>query len=173
MKKTKLLIYIPVGVLLVIILTYGCLFLLAALNQGEYWKYENGVTIEVNNSTKKNISNIKFTYGFAENSEFQEIGTITNLKSRTSSILNHNTNELNNVINNSNNDISIYMHYSLEDGKKIKESIVYFNIYRPSKVVALIDITKIDKNGSIDFKLKGFDGIWEFDEKRMSEDEIR
>lgn len=159
-KKSKLLLRISLGTIFFILITGGLYALLGLIQQGEFWKYDKGFTIEVNNSSEVSIDNLKITYGYAEDTEFREIGTIKQLKPGEYSILTGSSDDIQNI----DKDISIYMHYNLKNGDKKEESLVYFSTHEPSKVVVVLDIKHVYESGNIGFEKKGFDGVWKFEE---------
>ncbi|MFJ5772459.1 hypothetical protein [Psychrobacillus sp. NPDC093180] len=157
MTKSRFLLKILSGVVLLVIGGYVCLSLLVVIQQGKYWKYDNGVTIEVINSTGKNIYDLEFTYGHSENSDFQEIGTIKKVESGKTSILARKNFKINKI----DKDLSLYMH-SLVNGEKVEQSLLYLDVPKPNKVVVLIEIVEVDNKGKMKLKVKGFDGLSEF-----------
>ena len=122
--------------------------------QGEYRKYDTGVTIEVKNSSQQDISNLKFSFGHTQDINFLEIGEIKQLEPGQSSKLTSKS------INLSNSDLSMYMQYHLKDGEtKIENSIFYMDSINPKKVVALVDITKVDDEGNLLLNIEGYNGF--------------
>lgn len=58
--------FILLGILLYGVLygiSYGISYFIMINTQGEYRKYDTGVTIEVKNSSQQDISNLKFSFG--------------------------------------------------------------------------------------------------------------
>ncbi|MED3572727.1 hypothetical protein [Cytobacillus praedii] len=140
------------GVLYVI--SYGISYFIMIDTQGEYRKYDTGVTIEVKNSSQQDISNLKFSFGHLLDINFQEIGEIKQLKPGQSSKLTGKSMDL------SSSDLSMYMQYYLKDGEtKVENSIFYLDTINPKKVVALIDITKVDDEGNLLLNVEGYNGF--------------
>ncbi|MEK5146733.1 hypothetical protein MKX53_06800 [Psychrobacillus sp. FSL K6-4615] len=159
MKKYKTLLFVLIGIIclsILMFLIYLFLSFLGTLGQGEYKKYNSGVTIEVNNLNNESISNLKFTYGHAENFEFKEIGLIKHIEVGKTATLTGSSKDI------YPNDLSMYMHYNLENGEKKSDALAYFSIQKPRKVVVIIDINQVGDMGEIGYKIKGFDGLGEF-----------
>ena len=74
MKKTKIFLYISLGIAVSIYLLF---YLLEWSLQGEYMKYDSGITIEVNNLSNQHLPDLKFSYS---GNQTEEIGTIKSLK---------------------------------------------------------------------------------------------
>lgn len=146
--------------LLVFVLLFILVMLLPFLQEPDvYQNYEEGVTIEVNNSSGSDLANLNFSYGYAENTAYKEIGNIERLKPENTSIIKTKKNK---ILNNEVWDISIYMNYKLLNGFEIQENLFYFNPPQPNKIVLIIDIEQIDSYGNIVYKIRGFDGVQSF-----------
>ncbi|ALC82867.1 MULTISPECIES: hypothetical protein [Bacillus] len=151
--RIKITMFVFSGIAIVIILGYVLLFLLAVAQEGEFIKYDDGVTIKVNNTSNQPTPKIKFTLGYSENPDFQDIGEITPLDSENAAKIR------NDDIKTANDDLSLYIEYKLKNGDTKKEDLFYSPAAVPQKIVAVIDITDIDKYGDIKLKYKGFDGF--------------
>ena len=115
------------------------------------------MTIEIEDSSDQNISNLKFSFGYLENIEFQELGDINQLKPGESSKLYIKS------INPTDADLSMYMRYHLKNGEQNIESLAYLDFKNPIKVVVLADITKVDDYGYLFINYKGFNSFTQFD----------
>lgn len=145
---TKIALFSFGGIGILILAVY---IMLVIVPQGEFITYDDGITVEVNNKSNQPTPNLKFTLGYSENPDFQNIGVIKPLKSEKSE-------KLTNNIKTANADLSLYIEYKLKNGKTKKEDLFYSPAATPQKIVAKIDITEIDKNGKIKFNYKGYDG---------------
>jgi len=152
-KKTKKISIIVAGILLPFLLGYGLLNLISYIEQGEFRKYKEGITIEIKNSSNELISNINFNFGFQENTELQEIGFINRVEPGKTYEL-HTTNSITEKVT----DLSMYMSYELKNGDKKVESISYLYYKQPKKVVVIIDIERKDEKGNLNFNAKGYNG---------------
>ncbi|MED3552643.1 hypothetical protein [Cytobacillus praedii] len=145
--------FILLGILLYGVL-YGISYFIMIGTQGEYRKYDTGVTIEVKNLSQQDISNLKFSFGHLLDINFQEIGEINQLKPGQSSKLTSKSMDL------SSSDLSMYMQYYLKDGEtKVENSIFYLDTINPQKVVALIDIAKVDDEGNLLINIEGYNSF--------------
>lgn len=60
----------------------------------------------------------------------------------------------------SSSDLSMYMQYYLKDGEtEVENSIFYLDTINPKKVVALIDIAKVDDEGNLLLNVEGYNGF--------------
>ncbi len=75
--------------------------------QGEYRKYDSGVTIEVNNLSNKALPDLKFLY-----SNSTEVGTVKSLEPGGTAKITGNSKEI------KGSDISLYLNYYIENGGK-------------------------------------------------------
>lgn len=153
-KIFKVLLYLFIGIVTLGIIVYAFSKLSTMTREGEFRKYEEGLTIEVKNSSDQNVGNIRFLFSYVED---KEIGAMEELKPGKKSILTRNKD-----FYKTGEDLSLVMEYTLENGQKKRENLLYLYTQTPEKVVAVIDITKIDDNGNISFDLKGFNGYTKF-----------
>ncbi|MGG3621962.1 hypothetical protein ABES25_00035 [Bacillus gobiensis] len=153
-KLIKISIFVFSGIALVIISGYVLLFLFAVSQEGEFINYDDGVTIEVNNTSNQPTPKIKFTLGYSEIPDFQDIGEITPLDSEKA------TKIRNNDIKTANDDLSLYIEYKLKNGDTKKEDLFYSPAAVPQKIVAKIDITDIDKIGNIRYTYTGYNSVF-------------
>ncbi|ALC85199.1 hypothetical protein AM499_04730 [Bacillus sp. FJAT-22090] len=141
------------------LLSVVVIFLPTLLEPDIYKNYEEGVTIEINNLSGSDLANLNFSYGYAENTAYKEIGNIERFKPENTSIIKTKKNK---ILNNEGRDISIYMNYKLLNGFEIQENLLYFNPPQPNKIVLIIDIKQIDNYGNIEYDIRGFDGVQSF-----------
>ncbi|WP_419393421.1 hypothetical protein [Cytobacillus praedii] len=155
--KKKTLKYTIFGITSFFLILYGFYYLIIRGGQGEFSKYDKGVTIEVKNSSEHNISNLNFSFGHLDDINFQRLGEIKQLQPGKTFKLTSKS------INPSNADLSVYMQYHLKDGDtRIENSIGYFDIKYPNKVVVLVDITKVDDEGNLFLNYKGYNSFTQY-----------
>lgn len=154
-KKTFKYTIISIATLFLIL--FGFYYLIIRSWQGEFFQYDNGVTIEVYNSSKQEITDLNFYFSFYRTHIHQNLGNINKLEPGETTIL------YSNQINDVGNDRSLYLQYPLNKNKKDVVSIAYVPSYKPSKVVVILEITGTDNKGKILFRLKGFDDLGQFE----------
>lgn len=138
------------------LILFGFYYLIIRSWQGEFFQYDNGVTIEVYNSSKQEITDLNFYFSFYRTHVHQNLGNINKLEPGETTIL------YSNQINDVGNDRSLYLQYPLNKNKKDVVSIAYVPSYKPSKVVVILEITGTDNKGKYLFRLKGFDDLGQF-----------
>ncbi|MCK1999568.1 hypothetical protein MPH47_20460 [Psychrobacillus psychrodurans] len=142
-KVKKILKYIIIGIVSFFLLFFVFSNLLRWTHQGEFLKYDNGVTIEVYNSSKEVITGLNFYFAFDGDHVYQDLGTITQLgPEETSSFYNH-------KIKDTGNDRSLYLQYPINKTETEFESLVYLHSNKPSKVVLILEITGTDNKGKL------------------------
>lgn len=166
LKKRYIALLIALAIVMNVIVLYLFFLFLEMKNQGEYWKYDKGVTIEVNNLSNQTLTDLNFSYS-SDKIDFKDIGTIKELKPEETAKITGSSQEINT------GDLSIYLQYYTNDGEKKVDSIVYFDIMKPRKVVAVIDIIGVDSNGFLKYKMKGFDGLSEFGPEEIDSSEVK
>ncbi|MDF2066645.1 hypothetical protein [Bacillus sp. Cr_A10] len=117
-----------------------------------YKKYDSGITIEVNNLSNQHLPDLKFSYS----GNPEEIGTIKSLKPGKTAKITGSSKEIDS------SDISMYLHYYINNGGKKEDSMIYFSLMQPSKAVVILDIKEVDAHGFLKYKKRGFDGLWKF-----------
>ena len=159
--KNKSFQYTIIGVASFFIILYGFYYLIIRVGQGEFYKYDNGVTIMVNNSSKQEITDLNFYFSFSSTYDvYQDLGNIYKLDpGETTSIYSRH-------INGTGNDRSLYFQYPINKTEKQVDSLAYVPSYKPSKVVVILEITGTDNNGKLLFRVKGYEdvfGLFEYD----------
>ena len=151
MKKK---IYILLVALISFVLfVWGALYLNERLFQGEYYHYEDGVTIEVTNSSDEELTNLSFII----NPLFQDLGSIRSLEPKESISL------YTPAINKVGNDRSLYLKYLNNQMREEQVSLAYLASYNPIKIVVILDITGKDHMGRFLYRVKGFDDVSHFE----------
>lgn len=166
LKKRYIALLIALAIVMNVIVLYLFFLFLEMKNQGEYWKYDKGVTIEVNNLSNQSLPNLIFSYS-VNKTDYKEVGTIKSLNAGESTQITGSSEEINT------GDLSLYLQYYINNGGKKLDSIVYFNIMKPRKAVAVIDIIEVDANGFLKYEMKGFDGLWEFGPEEIGSSEVK
>ncbi len=158
--KKKTLKYTIIGITSFFLILFGFYLLIMRYWQGEFFKYDNGVTIEVYNSSKQEITDLNFFFSFDGNEVHQDLGNINKLEpGETVSIYSRH-------IEGTGSDRSLYLQYRLNKIETNVESLAYLPSYKPSKVVIILEITGGDNEGKLLFRGKGFEdmfGPYEFD----------
>lgn len=158
--KKKTLKYTIIGIASFFLILFGFYYLVIRVGQGEFFKYDNGVTIEIYNSSKQEITDLNFFFSFDSYVVHQDLGNINKLEpGKTTSIYSRH-------INGTGNDRSLYLQYPISKTEAQVESLAYLPSYKPSKVVVILEITGTDKEGKLLFRVKGFEdvfGQYEFD----------
>ena len=79
MKKTFK--YTIIGITTFFLILLGFYYLIIRGGQGEFFQYDNGVTIEVYNSSKQEITDLNFFFSFFSNYDvLQDLGNIDKLE---------------------------------------------------------------------------------------------
>lgn len=130
--KNKSFQYTIIGVTSFFIILFGFYYLIIRVGQGEFYKYDNGVTIMVNNSSKQEITDLNFYFSFSSTYDvYQDLGNIDKLDpGETTSIYSRHINE-------TGNDRSLYFQYPINKTEKQVDSLAYVPSYKPSKVVVI------------------------------------
>ncbi|NME06546.1 hypothetical protein [Psychrobacillus sp. BL-248-WT-3] len=166
MKKTNtsLIPFISFGLILAILLIILPIYLLFFLDGSpdEYKKYDKGITIEVNNLSNQSLPDLTFSHN--GNRDFVELGTIKSLGPGETGKITSSTKEL------KTNDVSVYLHYYIEDGEKKEDSILYFYTRQPTKAVAIINIYEVNSQGYLKYELSGYNGWSQFGPEERSEE---
>ncbi|MFB5089777.1 hypothetical protein PGC35_21810 [Psychrobacillus sp. PGGUH221] len=79
MKKRYIALLIAFAIVMKVICVYLFFFFWEMKVQGEYRKYDKGVTIEVNNLSNQSLPDLIFSYSVNQ-TDFKEVGTIKSLK---------------------------------------------------------------------------------------------
>ncbi|WP_313802055.1 hypothetical protein [Cytobacillus sp.] len=158
-KKT--LKYTIIGIISFFLILFGFYYLIIRVGQGEFYKYENGVTIEIDNLSKQEITDLNFFFSFDPTYDVhQGLGSVNKLEpGETTRIYSRH-------INGAGSDRSLYLQYPINKIETHVETLAYLPSYRPSKVVVLLDVTGIDNKGKLLFRVRGFEdlfGQYEFD----------
>lgn len=159
--KKKTLKYTIIGITSFFLILFGFYLLIMRYWQGEFFKYDNGVTIEVYNSSKQEITDLNFFFSFKSNYDVhQDLGNINKLEpGETTSIYSR-------YIDGTGSDRSLYFRHPISKTETHVESLAYLPSYKPSKVVVILEITETDNEGKLLFRVKGFEDIfgqYEFD----------
>jgi len=151
--------YISIAVVLWgVLLAISAYFLFSFIEfiwQGEYRNYEQGVTIEVNNLSNQSLPSLKFSYSVNQ-SEFKEVGTIENLNAGDTAQITGSSKGVNT------SDTSLYLHYYIDNGGKVENHMIYFDLMQPIKAVVILDIKEVDVHGFLIYEKRGFDGLSDF-----------
>ncbi|MER2008548.1 MAG: hypothetical protein ABS939_13945 [Psychrobacillus sp.] len=134
-----------------VIFIYYVLYTWEMENQGEFRDYDKGVTIEVNNLSNQDLSNLIFSYS-ASYEVFEEVGTIKSLKAGESAQITGSSKEI------KSSDTSLYLHYYIDNGGKAEESLAYYKTREPSKAVVVLTIHEVEPIGFLKFEFSGYDG---------------
>lgn len=159
--KNKTLKYTIIGIISFFLILFGFYYLIIRVGQGEFFKYDNGVTIEIYNSSKQEITDLNFFFSFDPNYDVhQGLGKINKLEAgETANIYSRH-------INGAGSDRSLYLQYPINKTETYVETLAYLPAYRPSKVVVVLEITGMDNKGKLLFRVKGYEDIfgkYEFD----------
>lgn len=164
-KVKKILKYTIIGIVSCFLIVLGFFSLLQWAKQGEFLKYDEGVTIEVHNVSNQVITDLNFYLAFNENHIYQDLGTITQIEpGETTFLYSHQIKGKGNQ--------SLYIQYPFNKTEKESESLAYLPSYNPSKVVVILEITDTDNKGKLLLKGKGYEdvfGQYEFDITTTSE----
>ncbi|MFJ5770127.1 hypothetical protein [Psychrobacillus sp. NPDC093180] len=156
----KTLKYSLIGLASFFLILLGFYILLRWAKQDEFLKYDDGVTIEVYNSSEQAITDLSFYIAFDRNQVHQDVGTIDVIgPGESTSLYTH-------QIKDTGNDKSLYLHYPINKTKADVESLAYLASNKPSKVVVILEITGIDNTGRLLFRVRGYEdvfGKYEFD----------
>ena len=167
MKKTNtsLIPFISFGLILAILLIILPIYLLFFLDGSpdEYKKYDKGITIEVNNLSNQIINDLQFSHSVSQ-SDFTELGTINSLEPGQTGKITGSSKEL------KTSDISVYLHYYIEDGVKKEDSLLYFYTKQPTKAVAILNIYEVNSQGYLKYELSGYNGWSQFGPEERSEE---
>lgn len=171
MKKTNipLSLVIFLGLILTILVTLFIIlpiYLLFFLDGSpdEYKKYDKGVTIEVNNFSDQSLPDLQFSYS-GNMIDYTELGTIKSLGPGKTGKINGSTKEM------KTNDISVYLHYYIEDSEQKEDSILYFYTRQPPKAVAILNIYEVDSKGYLKYELSSYNGWSKFGPEERSEEQ--
>ena len=134
-----------------IIFIYSVLYFWETESQGEFKDYDRGVTIEVNNLSNQDLSNLIFSYS-ATHGVYDEVGTIKNLKAGESAQITGSSKEI------KSSDTSLYLHYYIDNSGKAEESLAYYKTREPSKAVVVLTIHEVEPIGFLKFEFSGYDG---------------
>lgn len=150
----KIFKYTIIGITTFFLILLGFYYLIIRVGQGEFFQYDNGVTIEVYNSSKQEIKDLNFFFSFYSNYDvLQDLGNIDKLEpGETTSIYSRH-------INGTGNDRSLYFQYHINKFEKQVDSLAYVASNKPSKVVVIIEITGTDNNGKLLFRAKGYEDV--------------
>lgn len=159
--KKKTFKYAIIGITSFFLILFGFYYLIIRIGQGEFFKYDNGVTIEVYNSSKQEITDLNFFFSFYSTYDvYQDLGDIEKLEpGETTSIYSRH-------INGTGNDRSLYVQYPINKTERLVDSLAYVASNKPSKVVVILEITGTDDKGKLLFRVKGYEdvfGEYEFD----------
>ena len=146
--------YTIIGITTFFLILLGFYFLIIRSWQGEFFQYDNGVTIKVYNSSEQEITDLNFFFSFHSNYDvLQDLGNIDKLEpGETTSIYSRH-------INGIGSDRSLYFQYPIKKFEKQVDSLAYVASNKPSKVVVIIEITGTDNNGKLLFKAKGYEDV--------------
>ncbi|WP_391122537.1 hypothetical protein [Psychrobacillus sp. L3] len=156
----KILKYTIIGIISFFLVLLVFSNLLRWAKQGAFLKYDNGVTIEVYNSSKQAITDLNFYFSFSGYHVYQDLGTINQLKPGEK------TSRYSHQIKDTGNDRSLYLQYPINKTEAEVESLAYLPSYKPSKVVVILEITGTDNKGKLLFKVRGYENVfgqYEFD----------
>ncbi|WP_216598643.1 hypothetical protein [Psychrobacillus sp. FJAT-21963] len=153
----KIFKYTIIGIATFLLILLGFYYLIIRSWQGEFFQYDNGVTIEVYNSSKQEITDLNFYFSFYKTHVHQNLGNINKLEPGETTIL------YSHQIKDVGNDRSLYLQYPLNKNKTDVVSLAYVPSYKPSKIVVVLEITGTDNYGKHLFRLKGFDDIGQFE----------
>lgn len=156
----KSFIYTLTGVISFFLILLGFYYSIIRVGQGEFFKYDNGVTIEVKNSSKQEITDLHLFFSFTSYDVDQDLGKIDKLEAgKTTSIYRHH-------INGEGSGRSLYVQYPFNNADTQVDSIAYVASNEPRKVVVILEITGVDNSGRLLYKVKGYEdvfGKFEFD----------
>lgn len=151
---------ILIGLTSFFLIILGFYYLIIRVGQGEFFKYDNGVTIVVNNSSEQEVTDLNFFFSFSTYEVHQDLGHIDKLEpGETTSIYSRH-------INGTGNDRSLYLQYPFNKTERQVDSLAYVASNKPSKVVVILEITGTDHNDKLLFRVKGYEdvfGQYEFD----------
>ncbi|MDI2585733.1 hypothetical protein OR571_00940 [Psychrobacillus sp. NEAU-3TGS] len=152
--KKKSFKYTIIGVTSFFLILFGFYYLIIRCEQGEFFKYDKGVTIVINNTSKQEITDLNFFFSFYSTYDVQQdLGNIDKLEpGETTSIYSRH-------INGTGNDRSLYLQYPINKDEGQVDSLAYVAAYKPSKVVVILEITGTDNNGKLLFRVKGYDDV--------------
>lgn len=166
MKKTNisLIPFISFGIILATLFIIFPIYFLffKDYSPDEYKKYDKGITIEVNNFTDQILPDLTFLHN--GNRDFVELGTIKSLGPGETGKITSSTKEL------KTNDVSVYLHYYIEDGEKKEDSILYFYTRQPTKAVAILNIYEVNSQGYLKYKLSGYNDWSKFGPEDINEE---
>ncbi|MGE7979187.1 hypothetical protein [Psychrobacillus sp. NPDC093200] len=151
MKKRNIALFIALAVVMNVICVYLFFYIWEMIDQGEYRKYDNGVTIEVNNFSDQNLSDLIFSYSVNQ-LDFKEVGMIKSLKAGESTQITGSSKEI------KSSDTSLYLHYYIDNGGKAVNSLAYFYTVEPKKAVIVLDIHEVKPHGFLKFEYRGYNG---------------
>lgn len=134
-----------------VICVYLFFYIWEMIDQGEYRKYDNGVTIEVNNLSNQSLSDLIFSYNVNQ-SDFKEVGTITSLEAGETTLITSSSKEI------KSSDISLYFQYYIDNGGKAVNSVAYFYTVKTKKAVIVLDIHEVKPHGFLKFEYRGYNG---------------
>ena len=149
MLKKKIYILL-VALISFVLFVWGALYLNERLFQGEYYHYEDGVTIEVTNSSDQTVNDLKYYFTVVP----QELGEISSLEPGERKVL------YTPKIEGEGSDRSLYFEYPLNNTSLVKETLAYLSSYIPSKVVIVLEIIDVDHIGRISYQIKGYEDIF-------------
>ncbi|MBD7942542.1 hypothetical protein H9650_00265 [Psychrobacillus sp. Sa2BUA9] len=148
MKSHKLIILI-MSVISIFLISIFLMFIYLLFfyddSPDEYKKYDRGVTIEVNNMSNQTLPELNFLY-----TDDIEVGTIKDLKPGETIKLSGSSKEI------KFSDVSLYLNYCINNGEKKVDSLAYMYYKKPYKVVVIINVIGIDKNGLLEYEWKGY-----------------
>ncbi|MER2172603.1 MAG: hypothetical protein ABS938_18460 [Psychrobacillus psychrodurans] len=147
--------YIALLITLAVVMNVICVWLFFTLGemiaQGEYRKYNKGVTIEVNNLSNQSLPDLIFSYSVNQ-TDFKEVGTIKNLKAGEKTQITGSSKEI------KTSDTSLYLHYYINNGGKAVNSLAYFYTAEPRKAVIVLNIYEVKPHGFLKYEYRGYSG---------------
>lgn len=124
--------------------------------QGEYRDFEDGVTIEIINSSNTPVNNLNFFFGFSEDRIVEELGNIEKLGPSEKAIFHQP------LQNNTYYEHNLFMKLAKDNNQIQVNRLVNIALPTTSKVVVMINITGLNNEGNLLYKLNGFDGFNQF-----------
>lgn len=151
MKKRYIALLIILAIVMNVICVYLFFYFWEMKAQGEYRKYDKGVTIEVNNLSNQSLPDLLFSYSVNQ-TDFIEVGTIKNLKAGETTQITGSSNEI------KSSDTSLYLHYYIDNGGKAADSLAYFYTAEPTKAVIVLNIHEVNPHGFLKYEYRGYNG---------------
>lgn len=143
------------GIASFFLILFGFYYLIIRIGQGEFYKFESGVTILVNNSSKQELTNLNFFFSFNSNYDVhQDLGNIDRLEpGKTTRLYSRH-------INGVGNDRSLYLQYPINNNERQVDSLAYLASYKPGKVVIILEIIGVDNKGKLLAKVRGYEDVF-------------